>query len=389
MSENEIEKTKLPENPTLEDEDDSKVMCADMPEPKDYYYIIRSAQDAGRLLNSDFTRSKDANDKAWTGITHLMGKCIARGIRLGRQSLIDAGWIKPESISEPTKQEIRDVIFQEIDSTLERVLAHPMNLPQIRRIAVESMLGAVDNYAHWSSVWCDNCDGEGTISARGIQADVDIMDCPICKGTGFKTQHSKSPEPITDEKLKERIAKELIDDIGRSLPDDCSDCHWNEPDEIHGACCSYKDNGICADMVRCPQDWDFCLNKASQILTLIREAGYGKVAEGRPKIVCLCGSTRFVDTFNIYRQKLTLEGKIVLSIEIVTTQEQKDDPQYCNPQLKQMLDELHKRKIDLADEVFVLNVGGYIGESTRSEIEYAKAHGKPIRYLEALKEGKQ
>ena len=49
---------------------------------------------------------------------------------------------------------------------------------------------------------------------------------------------------------------------------------------------------------------------------------------------------------------------------------------------KEMLDDMHKRKIDMADEIFVINVGGYIGESTRSEIEYAKAHGKKIRYLE-------
>ena len=52
--------------------------------------------------------------------------------------------------------------------------------------------------------------------------------------------------------------------------------------------------------------------------------------------------------------------------------------------VKEMLDELHKRKIDLADEVFVLNVGGYIGESTRSEIEYAQEHQKKIRYLEPV-----
>ena len=52
--------------------------------------------------------------------------------------------------------------------------------------------------------------------------------------------------------------------------------------------------------------------------------------------------------------------------------------------LKEQIDELHKRKIDLCDEVFVLNIGGYIGESTRSEIEYAESHGKPVVYLEAL-----
>ena len=48
---------------------------------------------------------------------------------------------------------------------------------------------------------------------------------------------------------------------------------------------------------------------------------------------------------------------------------------------KEMLDDMHKRKIDMADEIFVINVGGYIGESTRSEIEYAKMTGKAIRYL--------
>lgn len=47
-----------------------------------------------------------------------------------------------------------------------------------------------------------------------------------------------------------------------------------------------------------------------------------------------------------------------------------------------MLDDMHKRKIDMADEVFIINVGGYIGSSTRSEIEYAQAYGKPVKYLE-------
>ena len=100
------------------------------------------------------------------------------------------------------------------------------------------------------------------------------------------------------------------------------------------------------------------------------------------KIVCLCGSTRFVDTFNEWRKRLTYEGKIVLSIEIVTSQSVKTDPQHNNHELKQMLDELHLRKIDLADEVFILNVGGYIGEGTSKEIAYARSIGKEINYLE-------
>ena len=102
----------------------------------------------------------------------------------------------------------------------------------------------------------------------------------------------------------------------------------------------------------------------------------------RPRIVVLCGSTRFVDTFNEWRKRLTYEGKIVLSIEIVTTQARDRDPQHVDPERKARLDELHLRKIDLADEVLVLNVGGYIGDSTRHEIEYANERGRPIRYLE-------
>jgi len=103
-----------------------------------------------------------------------------------------------------------------------------------------------------------------------------------------------------------------------------------------------------------------------------------------PKIVCLCGSTRFIENFNYWRKKLTIEGNIVLSIEIVTTQTTQEDPQNTNRRMKMMLDELHLRKIDLADEVMILNVGGYMGESTKKELEYAKEHGKTIRYLESI-----
>lgn len=102
----------------------------------------------------------------------------------------------------------------------------------------------------------------------------------------------------------------------------------------------------------------------------------------KPIIVTLCGSTRFIDTFNGARQSETLKGKIVLSIEIVTSQAFKDDPRYNDPELKAMLDELHLRKIDISDEVLVLNVDGYIGESTRAEIIYAEKKGIPIHYLE-------
>lgn len=102
----------------------------------------------------------------------------------------------------------------------------------------------------------------------------------------------------------------------------------------------------------------------------------------RPTITVLCGSTRFGDAFRAANLRLTLAGHIVLSIGCDTKSDADlfgvDDPD----RLKVRLDELHKRKIDLADRVFVLNVAGYIGESTRAEIEYAQALGRPIDWLE-------
>ena len=97
-----------------------------------------------------------------------------------------------------------------------------------------------------------------------------------------------------------------------------------------------------------------------------------------PKIVVLCGSTKFYKSFEDANLKETLAGNIVLSIGCSVYS---DATLEISVQQKIRLDELHKRKIDLADEVFVLNVGGYIGDSTRREIEYAKALGMPIRYL--------
>lgn len=105
-----------------------------------------------------------------------------------------------------------------------------------------------------------------------------------------------------------------------------------------------------------------------------------------PKIVCLCGSTKFWREFQRQSLRLTLEGAIVLSIGAASGT---DDEHFGNlpreeyDRLKLRLDELHKRKVDLCDEVLVLNVGGYIGESTRSEIEYAERIGKPVTWLQA------
>lgn len=100
-------------------------------------------------------------------------------------------------------------------------------------------------------------------------------------------------------------------------------------------------------------------------------------------IVCLCGSTRFFETFQEASLRETVAGKIILSIGCNL---RSDHQLWANPfereAIKRSLDELHLRKIDLADEVLVLNVGGYIGDSTRREIAYAESLGRPVRYLE-------
>lgn len=106
--------------------------------------------------------------------------------------------------------------------------------------------------------------------------------------------------------------------------------------------------------------------------------------KNRPRIVCLCGSTRFIDIFRIANLKETIAGKIVLSIGCDT----KSDADLLaagllTKEIKIQLDELHKRKIDISDEILVLSVDGYIGDSTKSEIEYAKSKGKSIRYWES------
>ena len=107
---------------------------------------------------------------------------------------------------------------------------------------------------------------------------------------------------------------------------------------------------------------------------------------GKYKVVTLCGSTRFKDAFMGVQKRLTLEGNIVISVGLFghsgdnEVWENMDEGTLTKT--KEMLDDMHKRKIDMADEIYVINVGGYIGESTRSEIEYAKATGKAVRYLE-------
>lgn len=105
----------------------------------------------------------------------------------------------------------------------------------------------------------------------------------------------------------------------------------------------------------------------------------------RPHIVCLCGSTRFMDAFFAAGWEFTLRSYIVLSVGVCkhADKDGAHGAEALGPDVVERLDTLHLRKIDLADSVFILNVGGYIGESTRNEINYAESIGRPISYLES------
>ena len=97
-------------------------------------------------------------------------------------------------------------------------------------------------------------------------------------------------------------------------------------------------------------------------------------------IITLCGSIKFKDEFIKVQEKLTLDGNIVFTPNFFNNVRKED----IDKKMKKMLDEMHKQKIDMSDEIYVINLGGYIGESTKEEIEYAKANGKKISYLESI-----
>lgn len=106
-------------------------------------------------------------------------------------------------------------------------------------------------------------------------------------------------------------------------------------------------------------------------------------------VVTLCGSTRFKDEYLKAQKELTLKGYIVLSVGLFghsgdnEVWENMDEGTLTKT--KEMVDDMHLRKIDMSDEIFVVNVGGYIGSSTKKEIEYAISQNKKVNYLEEIK----
>ena len=109
---------------------------------------------------------------------------------------------------------------------------------------------------------------------------------------------------------------------------------------------------------------------------------------GQYRVITLCGSTRFKEEFMEVQKRLTLEGNIVISVGLFghsgDSEVWENMDEGTLTATKAMLDDMHKAKIDMADEIFVINVAGYIGESTQSEIKYAIAYGKTVRYLENM-----
>ncbi|WP_101525798.1 hypothetical protein [Nocardioides houyundeii] len=104
--------------------------------------------------------------------------------------------------------------------------------------------------------------------------------------------------------------------------------------------------------------------------------------EGQPKVITLCGSTRFEAEFAEVNQRLTLDGHVVISLGMFSLPDLQDyDWTADRSDLKVRLSAVHFQKIRMADEVYIVDPGGYVGESTRREIAYAESLGKPVRYL--------
>ena len=99
----------------------------------------------------------------------------------------------------------------------------------------------------------------------------------------------------------------------------------------------------------------------------------------RPRVITLCGSTRFMNEFEKANTRLTLQGNVVFSVATTAY----EGSQNVSDEQKKLLDKVHFEKIRLSDEIFVINVGGYVGPSTKREIELAKRTGKKIRFLES------
>ena len=118
------------------------------------------------------------------------------------------------------------------------------------------------------------------------------------------------------------------------------------------------------------------------MMNLMDDQQAPRSAQGEAKVITLCGSTRFEAEFAEVNRRLTLEGCIVISLGVFRLPDLPDyDWAADSSDLKGRLGAVHLHKIRMADEVYVVDPGGYLGESTRREIAYAESLRKPVRYL--------
>lgn len=134
------------------------------------------------------------------------------------------------------------------------------------------------------------------------------------------------------------------------------------------------------------------LASAADVEDSTRSVSVGGLAAGlgmldpqavRRRIVCLCGSTRFYHEYQLANYRETMAGRIVLTVGhyLHVPGQEHGESVGCTPEQKIELDRIHCEKIDLADEILVIDINGYAGESTRREIAYAKETGKRVRYV--------
>ncbi|MDQ0258032.1 hypothetical protein J2S74_005495 [Evansella vedderi] len=98
------------------------------------------------------------------------------------------------------------------------------------------------------------------------------------------------------------------------------------------------------------------------------------------KVITLCGSTKFKDQFEEVNKYLTLKGNVVISVGFFEQSEGID----ITKEQERLFEEIHRKKIDMSDEICVIDVDGYIGHSTNKEIRYAQAREKKVTYYSQL-----
>ena len=122
------------------------------------------------------------------------------------------------------------------------------------------------------------------------------------------------------------------------------------------------------------------MSNREQIIVYRFKINYMKIMKKKEKIITICGSMKFKDEMI----KIAMQMELARNVILTPTLPISDDKDVYTEEELIMLGKMHKEKIKLSDAIFVVNVNGYIGDSTKSEIEFAKAQNKEILYLEQI-----